>query len=155
LSETDNDQANLTIGQLAGRFGLGPHVLRHWEAMGLIAPAERTSGRRRYREDQAARVALIVRGKEAGFSLPQIGELLSASDGPRRKELVRRHHAKLKERIARLEASMSMIECALDCSAEDFLQCPHFQGVLQQLATGATPHVHANPHDCTGKPFIP
>jgi MerR family copper efflux transcriptional regulator len=96
LSETDIDQANLTIGQLAARFGLAPHVLRHWEAKGLISPAKRASGRRRYREDQAARVAVIVRGKEAGFSLTQIGEVLNASDGPSRKELVRRHHANLK-----------------------------------------------------------
>jgi hypothetical protein len=50
---------------------------------------------------------------------------------------------------------MSMIECAIECSADDFLQCPHFQAVLQQLATGAPPHGHANPHDCTGKPFTP
>jgi MerR family copper efflux transcriptional regulator len=117
--------------------------------MGLIAPAERASGRR-YREDQVARVALIVRGKEAGFSLKQIGEVLNASDGPSRKELIRRHHAELEERIARIEASKSMIECALECSEEDFLQCQHFQSVLQQLSTGSRPHDRASAHDCAG-----
>jgi MerR family copper efflux transcriptional regulator len=150
LSETDIEQANLTIGQLAARFALAPHVLRHWEAMGLIAPAERPSGRRRYREGQVARVALIVRGKEAGFSLKQIGEVLNASDGPSRKELIRRHHVELEERIARIETSKSMLECALECSEEDFLQCQHFQSVLQQLSTGSRPNGRASAHDCAG-----
>lgn len=26
------------IGELAARFGLSTHVLRHWEAVGLLAP---------------------------------------------------------------------------------------------------------------------
>ena len=28
-----------TIGELAARFGLATHVLRHWEDMGLLSPA--------------------------------------------------------------------------------------------------------------------
>ena len=30
--------AALTIGEVAGRFGLPAHVLRHWESVGLLAP---------------------------------------------------------------------------------------------------------------------
>jgi DNA-binding transcriptional MerR regulator len=36
------------IGELAGRFGLATHVLRHWEAAGLLIPAARVGGRRQY-----------------------------------------------------------------------------------------------------------
>ncbi|WXK67305.1 MerR family DNA-binding transcriptional regulator [Nonomuraea sp. N2-4H] len=28
----------MAIGEVAARFGLAPHVLRHWEAMGLLSP---------------------------------------------------------------------------------------------------------------------
>ena len=31
----------LTIGELATRFGLATHVLRHWEDEGLLSPARR------------------------------------------------------------------------------------------------------------------
>ena len=41
----------MTIGELAARFGLATHVLRHWEAMGLLTPAARVNGRRRYRQE--------------------------------------------------------------------------------------------------------
>ena len=64
-----------TIGQLAARFGLATHVLRHWEDVGLIEP-ERVNGRRRYRTWHASRVATILLLKDAGFRLDQIGEWL-------------------------------------------------------------------------------
>ena len=145
MIETDTRQATLSIGQVAARFGLAPHVLRHWEAMGLVTPAERVGGRRRYSASQVDRVALIVRAKEAGFSLKEIGAVLDASDGRTRKALVERHHAELEERIARLEASKSLIECAIECPEDDFFQCPHFLSVLRQLATGHRPEVHGHP----------
>ena len=31
----------MTIGELAARFGLATHVLRHWEAVGLLGPERR------------------------------------------------------------------------------------------------------------------
>jgi hypothetical protein len=41
------EDAELTIGELAARFGLATHVLRHWETKGLLSPARRVAGRRR------------------------------------------------------------------------------------------------------------
>jgi hypothetical protein len=34
----------MTIGELAARFGLATHVLRHWEAMGLLTPVASSRG---------------------------------------------------------------------------------------------------------------
>ena len=117
----------MTIGELAARFGLATHVLRHWEAMGLLTPVARVNGRRRYRQEHVYRVALILRCKEAGLSLGQLREFLSAPDPPTRRALFERHRVALQRRIAQAQAAKAMIEQALECSYEDFTQCPRFQ----------------------------
>ncbi|MGW0803807.1 MerR family transcriptional regulator [Nonomuraea sp. NPDC002799] len=117
----------MTIGELAGRFGLATHVLRHWEAMGLIAPARRANGRRRYTEDQVSRVTMIVRGKAGGLGLEQLREMFDAPAAGDRRELLRRHRAELEWRIRQAELSKTLVEHALECSAPDFTLCPNFQ----------------------------
>lgn len=54
----------MTIGQVAGHFGLPAHVLRHWESVGLLSPVRVEGGRRRYARDDLFRVASIVRAKQ-------------------------------------------------------------------------------------------
>ena len=121
----------MTIGALARRFDLGTHVLRHWEAMGLLTPATRINGRRRYTEDHLTRVAVILRGKAGGFSLDQIRELLAASTPEARRQLLADHHADLDRRIAELAAAKAMVEHTLNCPAEDFVECPEFQRLVR------------------------
>ncbi|SEH00765.1 DNA-binding transcriptional regulator, MerR family [Nonomuraea solani] len=125
----------MSIGELAARFGLATHVLRHWEAMGLIRPARRSSGRRRYTEDQVSRVTMIVRGKAAGLGLEQLREMFDAGTRDDRRELLRRHQAELEWRIRQAEASRTLIGHALECSEPDFTLCPKFQ----QMCAGSLP----------------
>ncbi len=63
------------IGELASRFGLATHVLRHWEDEGLLTPAGRVGGRRQYDESHVARVVMIQRAKSAGLTFALIREL--------------------------------------------------------------------------------
>ncbi|MGN9842638.1 MerR family transcriptional regulator [Nonomuraea sp. H19] len=58
-----------SIGDIAERFGLATHVLRHRETMGLLSPARIGGDRRRYGPDDLYRVAMVLRAKEAGFSV--------------------------------------------------------------------------------------
>ena len=141
---TDLAEDELTIGQLAARFGLATHVLRHWEDVGLITPDERVNGRRRYGAWQAARVATILLTKEAGFRLDQIKAILDAPDGPARKELLRRHRDELDRRLAGIEASRQMVQHAIDCPEEDFTRCPNFLRIVEEtVATGLTEAISA------------
>ncbi len=117
----------MTIGELAARFGLATHVLRHWEAMGVLTPAARVNGRRRYRREHIYRVALILRFKEAGLGLRQLREFLSEPDPSARRTLVERHRVALDQRIAQAQAAKAMIEHALECPYEDFTRCPNFR----------------------------
>ncbi|UUV35954.1 MerR family transcriptional regulator [Amycolatopsis roodepoortensis] len=119
-----------SIGEVAQRFGLATHVLRHWESMGLLAPARATASRRRYGSDDIYRVAVILRAKEAGFGLEDIRELFDARDPAARTGLLRRHRTELAARIAAAQASLELIDCALDCDHEDIVSCPHFQAAV-------------------------
>ena len=55
----------LSIGELAAEFGLAPHVLRHWESEGVLEPAAREGGKRRYDESARMRIGTILRGQDA------------------------------------------------------------------------------------------
>ena len=119
------------IGEAAARYGLAPHVLRHWEAAGLLSPARVAGDRRRYADDDLARIALVVRAKQAGLSLGDIRAALG--DGLR--EVLDRRRAELRRRIARAQAELAMLECAAACGNDDPLTCPH----LREHAEGAPP----------------
>ncbi|MER6872956.1 MerR family transcriptional regulator [Amycolatopsis sp. NPDC000673] len=126
----DMKSSELTIGAAADRFGLATHVLRHWESVGLLTPARVTGSRRRYGEDDLRRIAVILRAKEAGFSLEDIGALLTAREPGQRTHLLRRRRAELAARIAEVQASLDLVECALGCGHDDLASCPHFQAVV-------------------------
>ncbi|RJL20524.1 MerR family transcriptional regulator [Bailinhaonella thermotolerans] len=125
--------SEMSIGELAERFGLAAHVLRHWESVGLLTPGRRVNGRRRYTEEHVYRVAVIVRAKDAGLSLERIGRLLAARDREGRRELLAGHLADLDRRIAEAQASRAMVEHAMGCPEEDFLRCPTMRSMIGVL----------------------
>ena len=74
------DESRLyTIGELAAEFAVTTRTIRFYESKGLIAPARRGVARSYSRRDRA-RLKLILRGKNLGFSLEAIGEYLKLYD---------------------------------------------------------------------------
>lgn len=129
----------LAIGELAERFGLATHVLRHWESMGLLEPARRSGGQRSYERADLERVALILMGKEAGFTLGELRTLLSTPDPMDHRDLLRRHVEELEQRISRAQAAKELIEHALACP-HPFAECKHAR---DQIAARIPPHVRS------------
>jgi len=117
-------KSSLTIGELASRFGLATHVLRHWESMGLLTPARDAGGQRRYAHADLSRVAVILMGKEAGLGLRELRELLSTASPMDHADLLRQHVTTLERRIAEAQAAKDLIEHALSCPLS-FDECPH------------------------------
>lgn len=139
-----------SIGDLAERFELETHVLRHWEDRGLLAPARDAAGRRVYGEDDAYRVATIIASKASGMSLDQIRTLVDASTDGRR-DALRAHLDELDRRQAELERSRHLTQHALECRAHDITTCPGFQAHVEDIVTGTTKgipllsrHLHAH-----------
>lgn len=134
-----------TVGELADRFDLPTHVLRHWESVGLLAPERDSAGRRRYRESDAYRVAAIVSSKAAGMSLDQIRSLLdSEADGRRR--ILTDHLEDLAARMAEMERSRHLTEHALECRAHDVANCPNFRAHVADLVAGTRRGLHPERH---------
>ena len=141
-----------SIGEVAERFALETHVLRHWEDVGLLAPARDGAGRRRYGRADVVRVATVIRSKAAGMSLEQISVLLDAG-APERHQVLEKHIADLDRRMDEMVRSRAMTEHALRCRAHDIATCPRFSAILEDLVSGAAgtfPLVHSGQHPHRG-----
>jgi MerR family copper efflux transcriptional regulator len=125
-----------SVGELADRFGLATHVLRHWEDRGLITPERDGAGRRRYREPDVYRVAVIVASKAAGMSLDQIRALVDGEAADRHR-ILREHLTELDEKQAALERSRHMTEHAMQCRAHDIATCPNFRANVEDIVAGS------------------
>ncbi len=70
---------SLTIGKLAKEAGVNLETVRYYERRGLLPkpPRSTSSGYRQFPEDAARRLRFIRRAQELGFSLKEVGELLS------------------------------------------------------------------------------
>jgi MerR family copper efflux transcriptional regulator len=122
--------ATMSIGEVAGYFGLATHVLRHWETMGLLSPARATGGRRRYGRSDLYRVAGILLAKEAGLALTDIRDILTIADVEKRRKITRRHRDDLIRRIEEMRAALNLIEGGLTCGYEDITECPNYQSLV-------------------------
>ena len=67
--------AQLTISQVARQIRLRPSAIRYYERIGLLPPAERLSGQRRYDPTVLYRLAIIQRARQLGFTLTEIRQL--------------------------------------------------------------------------------
>jgi len=69
---------SLTIGHLAKEAGVNLETVRYYERRGLLPrPPRSASGYRLFPTEAARRLRFIRRAQELGFSLTEIGELLS------------------------------------------------------------------------------
>jgi MerR family mercuric resistance operon transcriptional regulator len=92
----------LTIGQVARQAGVKVETVKFYERQGLIEqPPRPASGYRTYPPQAAARIRFIRRAQELGFSLKEIGELLSLRFTP---------ETSCAEVKARAEAKIATIE---------------------------------------------
>lgn len=121
-----------SIGEVAARFDLPAHVLRHWESEGLLSPT-RDGDRRRYSDTDLYRVASIMLAKEAGFALADIRSMLGADTATARHEVMARHRASLEAKIARAQAALAMLDGGQSCGHDDLMGCPNFQGLLRDV----------------------
>tara|TARA_B100002019_G_C20798661_1_gene370183 strand:- start:37 stop:474 length:438 start_codon:yes stop_codon:yes gene_type:complete len=79
---TNEQSEMITIGRLANAVGVNIDTMRFYEKRGLLpTPNRRPSGYREYDIDTVQRLRFILRAKHLGFTLNEITELLSLSNG--------------------------------------------------------------------------
>jgi MerR family mercuric resistance operon transcriptional regulator len=71
----------LRSGDLARLSGVSADTIRHYEHLGLLPEAPRTSSAyRMYGQDAAGRVQLVQRALQLGFTLTELAEILRTRD---------------------------------------------------------------------------
>jgi len=65
----------LTISEVANQIGLRPSAIRYYEQIGILPPAQRVSGQRRYDVTALHRLVVIQRARQTGFALTEIKRL--------------------------------------------------------------------------------
>jgi len=96
------------IGELARATGTKVETIRYYERIGLLPPPARTSGNyRAYARLHLGRLSFIRRGRDLGFSLDEVRELLRLSDDRERPcaevdHIARAHLAEVERKLADL-----------------------------------------------------
>ncbi|MFZ1995546.1 MAG: MerR family transcriptional regulator [Solirubrobacteraceae bacterium] len=111
-----DDEPLIQIGELAAAVGLTVRTLHHYDAIGLLVPAQRSySGRRLYSPREVRRLYRIVALRRLGLGLTEIGAMLDAS--PDLAEAVRGHLELLERQLElgrRLRQTLTRILELLD-----------------------------------------
>ena len=130
----------MNIGQAAKRSGLSAKMIRYYESIGLLVPAGRSAnGYRHYSEQDLHRLAFIKRSRDLGFSLEEVGRLLTLWQDRQRasadvKALAGAHIAALERKIEELVSLRDTLqELVSHCQGDDRPDCP----ILRDLE-GAT-----------------
>lgn len=138
----------MNIGQAAKKSGLTAKMIRYYESIGLLPEAGRSdSGYRQYSEQDLHSLAFIRRSRDLGFSLEEVGHLLTLWRDRGRasadvKALANAHIDELNQRIAELVGLRDTLQELVDhCQGDHRPDCP----ILKDLASGG----------CCGAPGAP
>lgn len=83
-------ETTYTISELSKEFGITTRTIRFYESRGLISP-QRVGTNRRYSKRDRARLILILRGRNLGFTVEDVGQYLALYDADPG-QLAQTHH---------------------------------------------------------------
>jgi len=131
-----NTAGTIDIGEVAARSGQPASALRFYEEKGLIRSVGRKGMRRLFDTAVLQRLSFIALGREAGFSLDELSDMLTDDGGFRiDRDRLRRKADALDQKIKQLAAMRDGLRHAADCSAPSHLECPTFQRLLRFATT--------------------
>jgi MerR family copper efflux transcriptional regulator len=120
-----------SIGRAAELSGVTAKMIRHYESLELIPKAARTLGDYRvYTASDIHKLRFIRRARGLGFSIDEIGTLLSLWQNERRaskevKRLALKHVAELDSKIEELQSMRTALaDLAAHCHGDQRPDCP-------------------------------
>lgn len=121
----------MKIGEVSAASGVSARMIRHYEKIGLIAPAaRRDSGYRDYDERDAHTLRFIGRARDLGFAIEEIRQLVGLWNDRTRasgdvKALALARAAELKRKARELDSMRRSLEqLAAGCQGDDRPDCP-------------------------------
>ena len=126
---------DLAISDVARVFGLRTSAIRYYEQIGILPPAMRKNGQRRYDNSALFRLAVVQRARETGFTLEEIRELFfgfpPGTPPPKRwRQLSERKIAELRNRMKRLKLMETLLKRVENCRCNALDECG--DKILQQ-----------------------
>lgn len=135
----------MNIGEAATASGVSAKMIRYYESIGLVPKVARTeSGYRVYSENDIHTLRFVRRARDLGFSVEQIGELLSLWQNHERaskdvKRVALTHVETLRQKVQELEDMIdTLTSLAERCHGDNRPDCP----IIENLAS---PCCHAAP----------
>jgi DNA-binding transcriptional MerR regulator len=127
----------LTISEVARQAGLQASAIRYYEKIGLLPPAHRVSGQRRYDTGVLYRFAIIQMARQLGFTLAEIRELFFGFGNATRAS--ERWQTLSRKKLAELEGLMDGIKTVRrllkrmtqNCRCNTLEQCG--KGIFQNM----------------------
>ena len=127
----------MNIGQAAKASGVSAKMIRHYESLGLLPEVARTdNGYRQYSDADVRTLQFIKRGRNLGFSMAEIAELVDLWHNRRRasasvKRIAQKHVDELTQRIESMQAMQRTLASLLaHCQGDERPDCP----ILDDLA---------------------
>lgn len=127
----------MNIGNAAKVSGVSAKMIRHYESVGLLPPANRSdAGYRLYGEKDVRTLLFIRRSRDLGFSIEEIRSLVSlwqdrARSSREVKVLARQHLDYLDRKLDELQSMKNALSHLISCCLGDERpDCP----ILESLA---------------------
>ena len=111
------------IGELSAATGVAVSALRHYDDVGVITPAERVGGQRRFTRDTVGRVHFVRRAQRFGFSLNEIRDILDETSG-RARHLAADKLGALRAQQVELATMIELLEEMMACGCAVVAHCP-------------------------------
>lgn len=141
------EATHMNISEAATLSGVPPKTIRYYESVGLIREASRkSSGYRDYEQEDVEVLRFIVRARNLGFSMKDVGSLLALWNDTHRssadvKKLAQERIGDIDERIAQLQSMRATLShLVAECHGDERSTCPILDGLSGNQA----------PHDCCG-----
>ncbi len=112
----------LAIGGLADATGVAASALRYYDEIGLIAPAARVGGKRRFDADAIGRVNFVRRAQSVGFSLDEVRGILDDTVGGWNDMVADKLEA-LRSQRSELDVMIAMLEEVRACGCRVVAEC--------------------------------
>lgn len=130
----------MNIGEAAHATGISAKMIRHYESVGLFPTPSRTeAGYRQYSRSDVHTLRFIRHARDLGFSIAQIGELVSlwhdrARPSRQVKALAQAHIQELQKKAEDLLAMKATLENLVDrCRGDGRPECPIIDSLAEQI----------------------
>jgi Cu(I)-responsive transcriptional regulator len=135
----------VNISEAAERSGVSAKMIRYYESINLLpSVARRDNGYRDYGEAEVSVLQFIRRTRDLGFSMEEVGALLTLWRDRKRpsrevKRLAEAHIADLERRMKEMRVVLRTLrDLAQHCHGDDRSDCPILEDLASAPATRRT-----------------